>query len=461
MVVPFEEAYHCDSITLNVTNNCNLNCTYCFEHYKDTQNMPSQIAIDAIDKAYNPVHHSNGEKFTINFFGGEPLLNWTCIKDLIDHCKQKDYEISYGITTNLTGLTDEMIEYFDDVSMYLLVSCDGIKEVHNKNRCNSWDRVINNLLRLKEAGLLMFVEARMTILPEDVKYAMVGVNMFVEMGIDNICPMPVVDVHWSKQHLMELEQFYMDLNAYYVDLMNKDWDRNISIKNTDDVLRNVMCSDIDDPLMCPIGSDQWCTIDWKGDVYPCHQLPTSSEEVRQDQKLGNIYTGVDRDLLILTPEQKRKARYPKEQCKHCIGKAICKTGCPEENLRMTGDMYTPSDDVCNTSIALVRAVKRFQNKLLHASNIRSRSINMIKENLQIKQYIDQLNSDVAQNKLNRLTSIARLMHVKELISNLGEENILPTFREYYKRTLIDLSAAILTNNNISVEQLKKVVEKEI
>lgn len=459
MVIPFEKAYNCDSITLNVTNNCNLSCTYCFEHNKDSQMMDSKIAIDAIDKAYNPIHYSNGNKFTINIFGGEPLLNWKCIKDVIDHCKEKDYEVSYGITTNLTGLTDEMIEYFDDVGMYLLVSCDGIREVHNKNRCNSWDRVMNNLERLKEAGLLMFVEARMTILPEDVKYALEGVKMFIDMGIDNICPMVVSDVHWDRFHLMELEKFYMDLNQFYVDCMNKDWDRNISIKNTDDVLRNVMCNDVNDPLMCPIGSDRWCTIDWKGDVYPCHQLPTSTEDIRSSQKLGNIYTGVDRDKLIITPEERRKAKYPKERCKTCIGKPICKTGCPEENIRMTGDMYMPTDDACNTVIALVRAVKQFQNKLLNASNIRSRNINIIISNLKIKKYIDQLNYDINNKKLNKLVIIARLMHVKELISNLGEKNILPTFRVYFKDMIINLSATALVNNNVTVEDIKKSIEK--
>lgn len=458
MNVPFETAYNCDSITLNVTNNCNLSCVYCFEHNKDSQMMDSKIAIDVVDKAYKEVKYSNGNKFMINIFGGEPLLNWKCIKDLIDHCNSKDYEVSYGITTNLTGLTDEMIEYFDDVGMYLLVSCDGIREVHNKNRCNSWDRVMHNISRLKDAGLLMFVEARMTILPEDVKYAMAGVKMLIDMGIDNVCPMVVSDVKWEPKYLLELEKFYMDLNQFYVDCMNKDWDRNISIKNTDDVLRNVMCNDIDDPLMCPIGSDKWCTIDWKGDVYPCHQLPTSAEDIRSSQRLGNIYTGVDKDKLIITPEERRKARYPKERCKNCIGKSICKTGCPEENIRMTGDMYTPTDDACNTVIALVKAVKLFQNKLLNTTNSRSRSINIIKENLQIKNYIDRLNSDIAQNKLNRLTVIARIMHLKEIISNLGEDNILPTFRIYFKEKLIDLGAASLANNGVTLEQVKKSVE---
>ena len=86
----FSEVYgKANSVTLNVTNNCNLDCVYCFEKEKTSAMMPPEIAIEAIDKMYNKL--KGREAFTINFFGGEPLLNWKTIKAVIDHCNEKKY----------------------------------------------------------------------------------------------------------------------------------------------------------------------------------------------------------------------------------------------------------------------------------------------------------------------------------------------------------------------------------
>ena len=88
----FEEVYNCDSITLNVSNRCNLSCTYCFEHKKDGEMMSFETAKLIVDKSYKLLPKN---KFTINFFGGEPLTNWDMIKRLIDYIDQKQYQVAY------------------------------------------------------------------------------------------------------------------------------------------------------------------------------------------------------------------------------------------------------------------------------------------------------------------------------------------------------------------------------
>ena len=75
MIKSFKEAYDLNSITLNVTNNCNLNCSYCFEHKKSDAIMTTETAIEIIKCAYKKVNPKIGT-FTFNIFGGEPLLNW-------------------------------------------------------------------------------------------------------------------------------------------------------------------------------------------------------------------------------------------------------------------------------------------------------------------------------------------------------------------------------------------------
>lgn len=458
MIKPFEEVYSCDSITMDVTNNCNLKCIYCFEGYKTPENMPIQVAIDTVKKTYREIPRDIGT-FTINFFGGEPLLNWPAIKAVIDYCNENKLNVKYGITTNLVGLTDEILDYFDDNSMYVMVSIDGIRQVHNKNRSNSYDRVVNNIRRMSERGLNIFIEARMTILPEDVKYSLQGVIDIYNMGIDNICPVPVTDVHWSEEHLQELEKFYVDLNHFYIDLLNNnDLKRNISIKSTDNVLTNILSPDLDDPIMCPIYSDRWCTIDVHGDVYPCHQLPTCADNIKSPQKIGNIYTGVEEDMIHKDDNELMRAAYTKPECDGCYGRSICKSGCPEENLRKTGDMKTPNDDYCNTVKVLVRAIYRVQDTILNSTNIRNRKLNLLKENLTIKEYI--MNEIIPMDMTNKLVVTSRLMHVNEMIDNLGENNIFPTFSDYFKQVLATIGAALMAINGVPIEQFEESIKRE-
>lgn len=439
---PFNEIYNCDSITLNLTDACNLNCIYCFEHCKNASSMDPQVGIDIIDKAYRELDTKvTGSKFMLNFFGGEPFLNWNTMKAIIDHCNEKKYKILYGVTTNLTILNDEIIDYIDDNNMHLLVSADGLKSVHNKNRCNTFDIVIKNLKKLIEAELGLFVEIRMTIMPEDISKAIDGVKMFLQMGFDNICPMPVTDTYWSKEHILELETFYGDLMELYVKLLNQtNSTRNFAIKNTDEILTNVLEPEIFIPYMCPIGGTRWCAFDTNGDIYPCHQIPTSTDETRLQQKLGNIYTGVDESKIIT---QKREAQYIKPECDTCIAKAVCASGCPQENLRETGNDATPYDSYCNVQKAMVTAVRKYQKDIMNSKNIRNRRINLLIENMKIKEYIDT--EFVKDSIKTKLEMTVKLMHINEMIQALGEENIFPSFGDYFNNKLIEVSASFLEN----------------
>jgi uncharacterized protein len=417
--------------------------------------MSPQTAIDIIDASYREVDKSIGD-FTINIFGGEPLLNWKTIKALIDHCNEKKYKVRYGITTNLTILTDEMLEYIDDNSIMMLVSIDGIKYVHDKNRCDSFDIVHSNLKKLIDRKLAIFVEARMTILPEDVEYALNGIKMLIDMGIDNICPMPVTDVEWDFVHTMRLEYYYKQLMEYYVDLLNDDTiKRNISIKNTDEILTNVLEPEIDDPIMCPIYSNRWCAFDTNGDIYPCHQGPTSEKKFKDDLYIGNLYTGVDETKLN---KEDIHASYPKEECNNCIGKSICKGGCPTQNMRETGIYDEPSSGHCKTSIALVKAVLKYREKLMNASNIRNRMINLLKENLKLKQYVDILYSETDLD--DSLTLTTRIMHLKEMVDNLGKKNILPTFKQYIDSKISIILAYQLSKKGVSLDEMTKKLDRK-
>lgn len=126
-------------LTLEVTESCNLRCKYCI--YQDShndfhgyvnRNMTFEIAKKAIDFAYPRI----GKHFYIAFYGGEPLLNYTLITQVVKYAKKsvKEKELGFSLTTNGVLITDEIAEFFAKNDFVILVSLDGPEDIHNENR---------------------------------------------------------------------------------------------------------------------------------------------------------------------------------------------------------------------------------------------------------------------------------------------------------------------------------------
>lgn len=434
MIKSFTEVYDLDSVTLNVTNKCNLNCSYCFEHSKNNGMMTSQIAIDIAQKSYKLIDSKFG-KFTFNIFGGEPLLNWPVIKDMVDYTNKKHFVCKFGITTNLTKLTDEMIQYIDDNDIMLLVSIDGIG--HDKNRCGTYKVVSNNIKKLVDKGLGFLIEARMTITPEFGKYLFESVKQVIELGVNNICPICQTDTEWTDEQIKDLKESYKKLLEYYCEILNdKNNKRNISIKYVDELLGMIMePMSKDNMLMCHIGNIHWCAIDTNGDVYPCHNCPTSSKDYIKNMKIGNIYTGVDEDKLY---KEDIVAKFNRKECNNCIGKTICKSGCPLENLTSNHNMQVPNEAYCKIARMYVESIKEFQDKLLTTDNSRSRFLNLIKINLEIKKYMD---TELLTTPIHTLDFLTKLDRFQDMYNSLYEKgNVIPSFDRYFKINLAAIAS---------------------
>ena len=150
-------------ITLQVTQGCNLRCKYCIysedinAHQRSHSNkrMSWETAKKGID--FLREHSIDSKKVNIGFYGGEPLLEFPLIKRAMAYAKDvfDGKELTFAITTNGTLLTDEIIDFFADEDVHLLISLDGPKEIHDKSRVfsdgrGSFDTVMKNVNRLKE-----------------------------------------------------------------------------------------------------------------------------------------------------------------------------------------------------------------------------------------------------------------------------------------------------------------------
>jgi len=440
----FEEVYKdLNSVTMIITNRCNLACDYCFERSKGDKDMDVDTAIEIVDRTYNKNLNMPNQRFTYNLFGGEPMVNWKVVKAILDHINEKHYNAQVGITTNMMQMTDEMLDYIDDNDVFVLVSIDGIKEMHDMHRKDhagngSFDTVVKNIKKMVDRGLTHLIEARMTVTPESAKYMYESVKMLLDLGINNICPIAASDLDWSDEALKDYEDNYNKMLELYVDILNDtDNNRNINIKHIDDIIGTAMEPETSDTKMCHIGNKYWVCIDWNMDVYPCHNFPTTDLEFLKEMKIGNMKTGVDETKVS---DEAKQAKFEMEECKDCVAKIICKSGCPFQNLTENNDFYTPTTSYCKIQRILVPAALKFRDKLLTAENIRSRKLNVLIENLKIKKYFDD---EVKNADITSLDFKMKLDRFLELYNNLDcKGNVIPSFNDYFTFQL-SMSSAIL------------------
>lgn len=425
------------AVTMLLTNDCNLACSYCFESNKGKDYMPKEMALDILKATYNVVDPMVGI-FTLNMFGGEPLMNWETFKAVCDYVLENNLKIRITATTNLTLLTDEMIDYIDELSIPILVSVDGIKEVHDKHRCNSFDKVIENMKKLIDRDLGYLIEARMTVAPDTAKYMYESVKMLVDLGINNIANVPASDLDWDAQSIQDYKDNYEKILDMYIDILNDETNkRNISLYKVDQALNLALEPIKEDTSMCNIGNPRWVIVDWKGDIWPCPDYPTTDNVDLIAGKIGNFYTGVDETKVDPKP---MIATYELERCKGCEAISICKSGCPYENYTKNGKFNEPTIGYCTLQKAFVEIIKAYQDKLLEATNIRSRQLNVLIENLKVKKYYDEKVKTV--NLFDREFGV-RLNHFVEKYENLNNKgNILPSFDTYFKHELMTINAIV-------------------
>lgn len=154
--------YQLNTLTLQVTQQCNLRCEYCVYsgQYKNREHsnkwMDFKTAKQCIDYVID--HSVDSEELHFSFYGGEPLLNFTLIKQCVEYIKQAivGRKVIYNITTNGTLLTDEILEFFEKENFLVMISLDGDKDSHNKNRkfatnnMGTFDVIIKNIIHIKE-----------------------------------------------------------------------------------------------------------------------------------------------------------------------------------------------------------------------------------------------------------------------------------------------------------------------
>ena len=332
------------ALCLHVAHDCNLACKYCFagegEYHGERGMMSLEVAKDAIDFIIeNSKHRKNIE---IDFFGGEPLMNFEVVKGTVEYAKLREKEADkhfrFTMTTNGVLLDDEIIDYLNENMYNVVLSLDGRPEVNDHmrptpNGKGSYEIILPKFKKLveKRKGKQYYLRGTFTHhnldFAEDVKH-------IVEEGFKEVSVEPVVAPSHMPYALQETDieglcKEYEMLAKYLLSETKQGKHFNFFHFMID--LEGGPC--VHKRLAGCGSGTEYLAVTPNGDLYPCHQFVGMSEF-----KMGDVKGGVTN--LELRSKFEKCNVYSKDECRDCWAKLHCSGGCAANSYNFHGDIHS-------------------------------------------------------------------------------------------------------------------------
>lgn len=328
------------SVSLTLTESCNLACVYCYEHNKNAKVMSIETAKGIIDRELNDV---SAPVVAIDFFGGEPFLEFERMRELVEYISTKKWpvKVKCSTCTNGTLIHGNIQEwlYENRENFVVGLSLDGTKAMHDYNRSNSFDSIDLEFFRKCWPGQTV----KMTVSPYSLRSLAKGVIFIHEMGFNVACNL-AYGVDWNDPENVEvLEHELFKLIEYYMNhpTVKPCTMLSMGIEYVDGSVPNEIA--------------KWCgsgnymhTYDVDGNVYPCQFFMPLSVGTDKAKKLEEI------DILSSIP-----VSYMGEECAACPFVHICPT-CIGSNYSETGELYAKSNSVCKCMKVIIAANSYFK-----------------------------------------------------------------------------------------------------
>ncbi len=328
------------ALCLHVAHTCNLNCSYCFASQGKYHGERAIMSLEVGKRALDFLVENSGSRHNleVDFFGGEPLMNFGMLKDLVTYArsieKQHNKNFRFTLTTNGVLVDDEVIEWANKEMSNVVLSLDGRKEVHDRYRVDyagngSWEKIVPKFQK--------FVQAR-----GDKSYYMRGtfthanpdfvndILTMLDMGFNELSMEPVVCAPDDPSALTQ-EDLQVVMKGYeqLADLMIQRRKQGNPF-----TFYHYMIDLTAGPCIykrisgCGSGTEYMAVTPW-GDLYPCHQF-VGEEKF----KLGDIYNGVTNHEI--RNEFSACNVYARKECKDCWARLYCSGGCAANAYHATG-----------------------------------------------------------------------------------------------------------------------------
>lgn len=338
------------ALCLHIAHDCNLACKYCFAEEGEYHGRRALMSFEVGKKALDFLVANSGNRVNleVDFFGGEPLMNWQVVKDLVAYGRslEEPYhkKFRFTLTTNGILLDDDILEFANKEMANIVLSIDGRKEVHDFMRPfrggqGSYERIVPKFQKVAESREQMNYYVRGTFTHHNLDFSK-DVLHLADLGFKQISVEPVVaedteEYAIKKEDIPAIMEEYDKLALALIERQKAGEGVNffhfmIDLEGGPCVAKRLSG--------CGSGTEYLAVTPW-GDFYPCHQF------VGQEQFLmGNVDTGIVNTAI--RDEFKGCNVYAKEKCKKCFAKFYCSGGCAANSYNFHGNINDAYDIGC-------------------------------------------------------------------------------------------------------------------
>lgn len=338
------------ALCLHIAHDCNLACQYCFAEEGEYHGRRAMMSFEVGKKALDFLIANSGSRrnLEVDFFGGEPLMNFQVVKDLVAYGREQekihDKKFRFTLTTNGVLLNDEVMEFCNQEMANVVLSIDGRKEVHDKMRpfrkgTGSYDLIVPKFRKFAESRNQDKYYVRGTFTHYNTDFAADVLHLadlgFQQISVEPVVAEPTEPYAITEEDLPKLFEEYDKLAAEMVERHKDGRDFNffhfmIDLEGGPCVAKRLSG--------CGSGTEYLAVTPW-GDFYPCHQFVGNEKFL-----MGNVDEGVKNTEL--RDEFKCCNVYAKEKCRDCFAKFYCSGGCAANAFNFSGDICGAYDIGC-------------------------------------------------------------------------------------------------------------------
>ena len=328
------------ALCLHVAHTCNLNCSYCFasqgKYHGERAIMSYEVGKRALDFLIE--HSGTRRNLEVDFFGGEPLMNFQVVKDLVSYARMREKEAGknfrFTLTTNGLLIDDDVIDFCNREMSNVVLSLDGRKEVHDRYRVDfagngSWERIVPRFQKLVAArgGKNYYMRGTFTHANPDF---LADIRQMLDLGFTELSMEPVVcapddPAALTREDLPIVLEQYEQLAALMLSREREGrpftfYHYMIDLTGGPCIYKRISG--------CGSGTEYMAVTPW-GDLYPCHQFVGEEKFC-----LGNVWDGVTKPDT--QSEFARCNVYAKPECRDCWARLYCSGGCAANAYHATG-----------------------------------------------------------------------------------------------------------------------------
>ena len=338
------------ALCLHIAHDCNLACQYCFAEEGEYHGRRALMSFEVGKKALDFLIANSGNRrnLEVDFFGGEPLMNWEVVKQLVEYGRSKEKEYNknfrFTMTTNGVLLNDEIMEYCNREMSNVVLSLDGRKEVNDKMRPfrggkGSYDLIVPKFRKFAEMRGDRDYYVRGTFTRHNLDFSK-DVMEFADLGFRSMSIEPVVaapeeEYAIREEDLPQIMEEYDRLAEEYLKRKKEGRGFNFFHFNIDLIQGPCVAKRLSG---CGSGTEYLAVTPW-GDLYPCHQFVGQEEFL-----LGNVDTGVTNERI--RDEFKLCNVYAKDKCRDCFARFYCSGGCAANSYNFQGSITDAYDIGC-------------------------------------------------------------------------------------------------------------------